>query len=447
MVRRNGESMEVTRYNRRQMLGLLGLGGLTGLAGCAVNPVTGERQLMLIDRGREINLDRKQSPHQFSADFGPVPDQTLNDYISSLGMELAQASDRPDMPYSFRAVRASHLNAYAFPGGSIAVTRGMLVELDNEAELAALLGHEIVHVAARHTAQRMTQQGLSNLVLSGVSQVVAQQSPDYAGLARDLGGLAQGALLARYSREDERQADRLGLEYMVAADHNPEGMVGLMDVLRAQREDRPGMLEQMFATHPMGAERYRTAVEAVRAYDPRIRERPLHRERFREATASVRAIAPAIKKLQAANAALAGEQPAEAEALAREALQSAPDDYAAHVVLGTALLSRQQLQPALNQLRTAMELDPDEGRAQHLAGVTRLQMDQPDEALQRFRRYQELLPGNPAMTFMIGYCHEQLGNRQSAAEQYYDYLQSVQRGPQAKHARQRLRAWGVIDEG
>lgn len=436
--------MQVSRYNRRQMLGVLGLGAL---AGCAVNPVSGERQLMLIDRGREINLDREQSPHQFSADFGPVQDQPLNDYITSLGMELAQTSDRPDMPYSFRAVNASHLNAYAFPGGSIAVTRGMLVELDNEAELAALLGHEIVHVAARHTAQRMTQQSLSNLVLSGVGRVVAQQSPDYAGLARDLGGLAQGALLARYSREDERQADRLGLEYMVAADHNPEGMVGLMDVLRGQREDQPGMLEQMFATHPMGEERYRTAVEAVRAYDPSIRQRPLRRERFREATASVRAIAPAIKKLQAANAALAREQPAEAEALAREALQSAPDDYAAHVVLGTTLLSRQQLQPALNQLRTAMELDPDEGRAQHLAGVTLLQMDQPDAALQRFRRYQELLPGNPAMTFMIGYCHEQLGNRQPAAEHYYDYLQSVQRGPQAKHARKRLLAWGVIQEG
>jgi predicted Zn-dependent protease len=434
--------MNATRYNRRQILGL-GL-GLGALAGCAVNPVTGERQLMLIDRGSEINLDREQSPHQFSADFGRVQDPQLNDYIGRVGLELARISDRPDMPYSFRAVNASHLNAYAFPGGSIAVTRGMLVELDNEAELAALLGHEIVHVAARHTAQRMTQQSLSNLVLTGVGQVVAQQSPDYAGLARDLGGLAQGALLARYSREDERQSDRLGLDYMVEAGHNPEGMVGLMEVLRGQRRNQPGVLEQMFATHPMGEERYRTAVEAVQQYSASVRNRPLHRERFREATASVRAIRGAIEKLQAANAALAGEKPAEAERLAREAVRAAPEDYAAHVVLGTALLSREQLQPALKQLRTAMELYPDEARAHHLAGVTLLQMDQPDAALERFQHYQQVLPGNPAMTFMIGYCHEQLGNRQPAAEHYYQYLQSVQQGPQAEHARQRLVAWGVL---
>ena len=435
--------MNAARYHRRQILGL----GLGALAGCAVNPVTGERQLMLIDRGSEINLDREQSPHQFSADFGRVQQPALNDYINRVGMELARISDRPDMPYSFRAVNASHLNAYAFPGGSIAVTRGMLLELDNEAELAALLGHEIVHVAARHTAQRMTQQSLSSLVLTGVGQVVARQNPDYAGLARDLGGLAQGALLARYSREDERQSDRLGLEYMVEAGHNPEGMVGLMEILRGQRQNRPGLVEQMFSTHPMGEQRYRTAVAAVRQYSESVRSRARHRERFREATASVRALRPAIEKLQAAHAALAAEKTGAAQTLAREAVRRAPDDYTAQVVLGTTLLAREQLQPALNRFRTAMELYPDEPRAHHLAGATLLQMDQPGAALERFRRYQKLLPGNPAMTFMTGYCHERLGNRQPAAEHYYQYLQSVQQGPQAQHARRRLVAWGVIQQG
>lgn len=429
------------RYSRRQALALL---GSSALAGCAVNPVTGEPQLMLLSRAEEIRIDRQQRAHQFSADFGRVQDPALNDYIAGVGMKLAQVSDRPDMPWSFRAVNATHLNAYAFPGGSIAVTRGMLVELDNEAELAALLGHEVAHVAARHTAQRMTQQTLSNLVMTGVGQVVARRNPDYLGLARDLGALAQGALLARYSREDERQADRLGREYMVKAGYNPRGMVGLMEVLRGQRDQRPSLLEQMFASHPMSTERYRDAVQALRVHSERILDRPLPRERFLKATASQRAIKPAIEKLQAANVALARENPAEAEQLARAAVRRAPRDYTAHVVLGMTLLGRQRFQPALAQFREGMQIYPEQARAHHLAGVTLLQLQRPEPALRRFQRYQELLPGNPATTFLIGYCYEHMGQRQPAAEHYYQYLQVVQQGPQAQYAQRRLRQWDVL---
>lgn len=429
------------RLSRRNMVTMLG-GGL--LAGCAVNPVTGERQLMLVSREEAIQLGRNRAPHQFSADLGPVQDQSLNDYIGRLGLDLAAVSHRPDMPYSFRAVNATYLNAYAFPNGAIAVTRGMLVELENEAELAALLGHEVGHVAARHTAQQLTQRTLTGLLMAGVGQVVATRAPDYVGLARELGGLASGALLAHYSREDERQADKLGLQYMVEAGYNPQGMVGLMDVLRSQHQQQPNILELMFRTHPMGSERYQTAVNRVQALRDELRERPLGRERYMDATASLRAIRPAIEKLQAANAAMAREKVEEAQQLARTAVELAPEDYAARITLGTTLLAGQQLEAALTQFREAMDLYPTQARGRQLTGVTLLQLKRPEEALVHFRRYQELLPGNPAMLFLIGYAHDQAGHRQQAAEHYYQYLQQVQQGEQAQYARQRLVEWGVI---
>ena len=143
------------RMDRRDFLWLLTASvGASALEGCAVDPVTGEQTLMLMSESQEISIDQQQSPQQFSSDYGPVQDASVNAYLSEVGNRLARLSHRPGMPYSFRAVNASYVNAYAFPGGSIAATRGILAEIDNEAELGALLGHEIGHVNARHTAER-----------------------------------------------------------------------------------------------------------------------------------------------------------------------------------------------------------------------------------------------------------------------------------------------------
>jgi predicted Zn-dependent protease len=118
-----------------------------------------------------------------------------------------------------------------------------LLELDNEAELAGLLGHEIGHVNARHTAERMTKSILTSLVVAGVAIYVEKKHEKYAPLAAGLGNIAAGALLAHYSRDDERQADELGMEYMTRAGYNPEGMVGLMDVLRSLSDHKPSTID------------------------------------------------------------------------------------------------------------------------------------------------------------------------------------------------------------
>ena len=216
---------------RRRFVQWSALAAAGWVAGCAVNPVTGERQLMLVSEKQEIDLDHRNSPHQFSSDYGPVQDVGLNGYLNQTGRRLAALSHRPQMPYSFRAVNATYVNAYAFPGGSIAATRGILLKMENEAELAALLGHELGHVNARHTAAVMSKGQLTNLVLGGVAAAAGGGNSRYGSLAAQLGMLGSGALLASYSRDNERQADALGMEYMVKAGYGPDGMVGLMDIL------------------------------------------------------------------------------------------------------------------------------------------------------------------------------------------------------------------------
>ncbi|MCD4743732.1 MAG: M48 family metalloprotease, partial [Desulfobacteraceae bacterium] len=139
--------------------------GIPALYACAVNPVTGENKFMMVSREQEISIDQSQSPHQFSADYGVYQKTRLNQYINGVGKKLTANVHRSDMPYSFRCVNATYINAYAFPGGSIAVTRGILLELDNEAELAALLGHELGHVNARHSARQISKGSLTSLLV------------------------------------------------------------------------------------------------------------------------------------------------------------------------------------------------------------------------------------------------------------------------------------------
>ena len=128
------------KIRRREFLRLSSMAAAGLIAGCATNPVTGKSQLMLVSEDKEIQIDKQHSPYQFSADYGTVQDKRLADYIDRTGKNITAHTHRTHMPYNFHVVNATYVNAYAFPGGTIACTRGILLSLENEAELSALLG-------------------------------------------------------------------------------------------------------------------------------------------------------------------------------------------------------------------------------------------------------------------------------------------------------------------
>ena len=142
------------------------------VAACAVNPATGRREFMLVSERQEIAMGREADP-QVTASYGLVDDPELQDYVSRLGSGLAEVSERPQLPWSFKVVDDPTVNAFALPGGFIYVTRGILAHFDSEAELAGVLGHEIGHVTARHSASQMSQQQLQQIGV-GVGMVVSE---------------------------------------------------------------------------------------------------------------------------------------------------------------------------------------------------------------------------------------------------------------------------------
>jgi len=441
----NADSFSIAKppgFSRRDFLWILSTATAGLAAGCAINPVSGRSQLMLVSEEEEIQMDKQHSPLQFSADYGKVQDPALNDYVNQVGQNMARQSHRPQMPYSFRVVNANYVNAYAFPGGSIACTRGILLSLENEAELAALLGHELGHVNARHTAQQMSKGMLTQAFVGSLAVVAGTQGAFYGQLAAQLGTISAGALLASYSRDNEREADALGMKYMVERGYHPQGMVGLMDVLRSLSKEKPSSIELMFATHPMSDERYETAVANSKSNYASAHSLPVYRERYMDHTARLRAMRGAIEEMQKGEKEMAQKKFDRAEAHFQAALKQAPNDYAGLVMMATCRLIQEKNGEALKYSEQAKQVYPQEAQAHHLSGFAKVQTKDFAGAYQDFSAYERLLPANPNAIFFKGYSLEGMGKKPQAAQDYNRYLKVVRQGKFAQHAYQRLVEWG-----
>ena len=426
---------------RRQFLWLSSMAAAGFAAGCAANPVTGKSQLMLVSEDQEIQIDQQHSPYQFSADYGTTQDKALGRYIDRTGKNMAGSTHRTHMPYNFHVVNATYVNAYAFPGGTIACTRGILLSLENEAELAALLGHELGHVNARHTAQQMSKGMLSQAVVGGLSAVAGAAGSGYGGLASQLGQVGAGALLASYSRDNERQADALGMEYMVKSGYSPNGMVGLMDMLNSMGKHKPSAIELMFATHPMSDERYQTVVQSAANKYKSAKGQPVYRERYMDNTSRLRAQKGAIEEMQKGDKLLAQKKFSDAEKHYRRALKVAPDDYTALVLMSKTQLLQKKWAVGKQYAEMAQKAYPQEAQAYHLSGFAKIRLKDYEGALTEFESYDRVLAGNPNTLFFKGYAYEGMQKVPESAEQYQRYLKVVKEGDYARHAYKRLREW------
>ena len=440
---RNNESPAVQHKDmtRREFLWLSSMlaGGLA--IGCATDPVTGRKQFMLVSEEEEIQVDKQYSPLQFSADYGPTQDQSLNAYIDGVGKKMAAHTHRPHMPYSFQVVNATYVNAYAFPGGSIAATRGILLKLDNEAELAGLLGHELGHVNARHTAEQLSKGMLTQAVVGGISILAGTQGAGYGELASQLGSISAGALLASYSRDNEREADSLGMSYMIQRGYGSEGFVGLMDMLNNLSKRKLSAAELLFATHPMSDERYQFAVNAARTTYKSAQNKPLYRERYMDNIAKLRAQKNAIEEMQKGQENMMNKKYSAADDHFRKALKMAPEDYAGLVLMATSQLLQQNWTVGYQYARMAQKVYPQEAQAHHLSGFANIQLKNYEKAYNDFVRFDKLLPGNPNTTFFKGYCQEGMKHYPEAATEYQRYLKMVREGKYAQHAYRRLQQW------
>jgi predicted Zn-dependent protease len=260
-------------YRRGAASGLVA--ALLALAACSTNPATGKKQIALISEQQEIAMGQ-EADQQIVQQLGLYADADLQAYVNRVGQKLAAASERPNLPWTFRVVDDPVVNAFALPGGHIFVTRGLLTHLTSEAELASVIGHEIGHVTGRHSVEQMSKAQLAQIGLIA-GMIVKPELANYGDLATQ--GLQ--LLFLKYGRDDERQADDLGLRYMYGQNYDPREMPSVFETLRrVSAQQGAGRIPGWLSTHPTEEERIRTISGKVAQLGGDFSGRTVNREGY-----------------------------------------------------------------------------------------------------------------------------------------------------------------------
>lgn len=404
------------------------------LAGCSVNPVTGEKQLSLIGESQELAMGAEQYvPTQQTQGGQFYVDPELGLYVSEVGQKLAAVSDRPDLPYEFVVLNSSVPNAWALPGGKIAINRGLLTELEDEAQLASVLGHEIVHAAARHSVQRM-QQGM--LISAGVAGLgFALTDNEWAGLI--MGGAALGAqlALAQYSQGDELESDHYGIRYMTAAGYDPQAAVELQEIfLRLSEGRRTSFVEGLFATHPPSAKRVRENRElAQKLGTGGYRGKEVYQRKL----ATLRSLQPAYdahdKALELASK---GDMKAALERV-NEAIRLLPREAMFYALRGRIYEEQKQPEKASEDFEKAVSLYPEMFKYRLYNGLNALRLNNLDKARDNLMKANQTVPTSIAY-LRLGDVAARQNNRSEAIGFYSRAAEAG--GDVAEEARRKLAA-------
>ncbi|NKI34344.1 M48 family metalloprotease [Wenzhouxiangella sp. XN79A] len=416
------------------------LAALLLAGGCAVNPVTGERELSVVGEQWELDVGARQYAPLRQAQGGDfVLDPGLVDYVQGVGQRLAAHAER-DLPYEFEVINESVPNAWALPGGKIAINRGLLAEMDSESELAAVLGHEIIHAAARHGAQGQTRNLLlQGAVLAGGIAVGAAADDDRYTQVALLGGMVGAQLInQRYSRDAEREADLYGMRMMKRAGYNPVGAVELQETFVRLSEGRQSSaFDAWFASHPPSRERVENNRELLAELGA---SGEVGRERYQRATARLRAAQPAYDAYDEGRKALENEEPALALQKAADAIRIEPAEALFHGLKGDAHAARGDYAQAERAFSDA--LARNEGWFYHhlRRGMARNELERYDAARGDLAAANQRMP-TAIGHYLLGTIEQRAGNRTAAIENYRVAARSDT--PVGQQARQRLDAMGI----
>lgn len=381
--------------------------------GCAVNPVTGEREIQLVSEAQEVALgEQNYLPMRQSQGGDYVLDPALEDYVQGVGQRLAAVSDRP-LPYEFHVLNNSVPNAWALPGGKIAINRGLLTELESEAELAAVLGHEIVHAAAGHSADAMERA----MVLQGavLATAVATSDSDYGRLATASAAIASQLISQRYSRGAELEADRYGMRYMARAGYDPRGAVDLQETfVRLSEQRRSDWLSGLFASHPPSTARVEANRETAASLPP---GGETGAERYREMLTTTRNALPAYEAYDAGRKALAEDRRDVALARAEEAIRIEPREANFYALRGDVYLLNEDYGRARSEYTLALERNEGFFYYYLKRGLAAERLGDDAEARRDLTASLELLPTAPAY-LALGNIERRAGNRARAVEYY-----------------------------
>ncbi len=411
------------------------------MSGCAVNPVTGRNELsvMNVTEQEEVTLGQTSYAQALQQMGGIYQDPGVNRYINDVGQRLAQQSHRANLKYQFNVVNDSTPNAFALPGGFIAITRGLLLNIDNEAQLAAVLGHEIGHVTARHSVQEMQRAALMGTTVNLLGTLAG--STDYGPLLTQAANLTANLVSKRYSREQEFEADRLGIEYMARTHYALNGAVQLqqMFVDKLDSGQNNDWVSGLLRTHPVSTARLAENRRIISSQYPGYSNNEgLSAASYAQHMGSLQATREAYALYDQARQFESDQQYDTAIQTYHKAVQLAPDQGLLLTALGMAYLRNEDTVPARRYLLKAVRSDNGYYQSHLGLGYIYLQGKQYPDAATELESSLALLPTLQG-TLLLGDAEAGRKNNAKARQLYETVYQADSSGQLGQAAAARLR--------
>lgn len=420
---------------------------LLALSGCATNPVTGKSQVVLMSEQQELELGKQYYPITTQLSEGETPHRDVQSLVTRVGMRMARSSERPELPWEFNVVDSNEPNAYALPGGKLSITRGLISKMESEDQLASVLGHEIGHVTARHSVVSASRSQLLGLVLGVGGAVLQTQGVPGAGAIELAGQVGAALLTTKYSRDQERQADELGMKYMTAAGYNPRAFVETMRILSAAAKTEPSKFETLFASHPMTSERIATAEQRIASGYAEAQNRAPQTAEFRRALAPLREEAPAFALADEARELARARRTREAADRLDRAVAMVPNSPILNALWGDTLFDLGDYGRSEQASDRANSLNSQLFYGRLVNGAANWRLRDHREAIEQLRAAERLVPDTYLVAYFAGRTLEDLGDRRGAAEQYAKVAQATQgQGEYGQYAVGRLREWGYLKQ-
>lgn len=447
---------------------------------CAINPVTGEREFMFVSEEQELALGMNATPNLNWTYGGKYRDTELDSYLTTLVKNIWNVSERPNMQFKFAVQNTSLPNAFAIPG-YVAITRGLIIELENEAQFLAIMGHEAGHVMARHTAKRLSLSQVQSVgILAGSILLEGQKGGD---ALLTLGALGSSLLLLKYDRDQELQADRLGVKYMAKLGYDPHEALNAHKQLeiaverymkrlgKEQREET--FLDEILSTHPRSQVRKEEIEAMIKELPPytiagdgkgaetfnsklrKIREINKAYIIFDEAERAFKEKKLSESKEKLENAiALNSQQPpfynllgnikikesrySEAEERYNRALSIDPEYQPSLYGMGMVYFLREDYSRAIKYISRSLELFPEHYGSHFIIGRSYIGLRCYKKALKHLNIFSDAIPKHPEVHGYLGICYENLGDLRSAYREYSMQVKIAPNNEIGRYAQERL---------
>lgn len=432
---------------------------------CYKNPASGRSELMLISYSTEKELGRSARKDIEKQYGGVVNDEKLNNYVNSVGQKIAdtirkkvrsKGSDQ-EVDYEYKVVNSKILNAFALPGGYIYITRGLLSKLQNEAQLAGVLGHESGHAVGRHTAEQISKElVMSTLLGAGIAYTESRDTKNARKNAETVsivGNIVGDLIILGYSRDHETEADELGTQFIHDTGYNPLGMVGVLEVLQKESKGGESSIMEIFQTHPNTKKRIADVEKEIRQKYPNMDNEKLAfgEAPFMQGTETLRIHSAYAMYDRADKARKEGKPGAVDTALTdmNAAINEKKDEPSFYVERAMLYERNRDYKKAQKDYEMALELDSENFEALVGLGVERAHDGSYQDATKLLEHATIASPGNAEGHYWLGEIYDKLGKASDARAEYIAVLQIAQSSPNNKDAQDfanKVREKGITNQ-